>query len=49
MPQSLPKAGSFNVPQALALAQALGDPGLDSVLSEINLRVAVELAKAGSR
>jgi hypothetical protein len=24
-----------------------GDPGLDSILSEIDLRVAVELAKAG--
>lgn len=29
------------------LADPSGDPGLDSVLSEIDLRVAVELAKAG--
>jgi Class II flagellar assembly regulator len=31
------------------LTDASGDPGLDSVLSEIDLRVAVELAKAGVR
>jgi len=31
------------------LAQGSGDPGLDSVLGEIDLRVAVELAKAGIR
>jgi hypothetical protein len=31
------------------LAEASGDPGLDQVLSEIDLRVAVELAKAGIR
>lgn len=31
------------------LTEASGDPGLDSVLSEIDLRVAVELAKAGVR
>jgi len=29
------------------LTEGSGDPGLDSVLSEIDLRVAVELAKAG--
>lgn len=29
------------------LQDSSGDPGLDSVLSEIDLRVAVELAKAG--
>jgi len=29
------------------LSGSTGDPGLDSVLSEIDLRVAVELAKAG--
>jgi hypothetical protein len=29
------------------LTEQTGDPGLDSVLSEIDLRVAVELAKAG--
>ena len=29
------------------LTDGSGDPGLDSVLSEIDLRVAVELAKAG--
>ncbi len=29
------------------LTDSSGDPGLDSVLSEIDLRVAVELAKAG--
>ena len=29
------------------LTEESGDPGLDSVLSEIDLRVAVELAKAG--
>ena len=29
------------------LGEETGDPGLDSVLNEINLRVAVELAKAG--
>ncbi|HEX5509323.1 MAG TPA: flagellar assembly protein FliX [Pseudolabrys sp.] len=31
------------------LDQSSGDPGLDTVLNEINLRVAVELAKAGAR
>ena len=31
------------------LAEGSGDPGLDSVLGEIDLRVAVELAKAGVR
>jgi hypothetical protein len=31
------------------LTQGSGDPGLDEVLGEINLRVAVELAKAGFR
>jgi hypothetical protein len=31
------------------LNDASGDPGLDAVLGEINLRVAVELAKAGIR
>lgn len=31
------------------LADASGDPGLDAVLGEIDLRVAVELAKAGMR
>ena len=30
------------------LAEGSGDPGLDAVLGEIELRVAVELAKAGS-
>lgn len=34
---------------AEGLAEDSGDPGLDSVLSEINLRVAVELAKADRR
>jgi hypothetical protein len=34
---------------ALALQEDSGDPGLDSVLAEINLRVEVELAKAGVR
>lgn len=32
---------------AEGLTDDSGDPGLDTVLSEINLRVAVELAKAG--
>ena len=31
------------------LTEGSGDPGLDSVLGEIDLRVAVELAKAGIR
>jgi hypothetical protein len=31
------------------LAETTGDPGLDSVMGEIDLRVAVELAKAGVR
>ena len=31
------------------LTEESGDPGLDSLLSEIDLRVAVELAKAGIR
>jgi hypothetical protein len=31
------------------LTQGSGDPGLDEVLGEIDLRVAVELAKAGVR
>ncbi|HZT26219.1 MAG TPA: flagellar assembly protein FliX [Pseudolabrys sp.] len=34
---------------AEGLGEASGDPGLDSVLGEIDLRVAVELAKAGLR
>ncbi|MGB7258483.1 MAG: flagellar assembly protein FliX [Pseudolabrys sp.] len=34
---------------AEGLTQSSGDPGLDTVLSEIELRVAVELAKAGVR
>jgi hypothetical protein len=34
---------------AEGLAEQTGDPGLDTVLSEIDLRVAVELAKAGVR
>ena len=34
---------------AEGLTEVTGDPGLDTVLSEINLRVAVELAKTGSR
>lgn len=34
---------------AEGLTEGSGDPGLDSVLSEIDLRVAVELAKAGLR
>jgi hypothetical protein len=34
---------------AEGLTEDSGDPGLDTVLSEINLRVAVELAKAASR
>jgi len=34
---------------AEGLSQETGDPGLDSVLGEIDLRVAVELAKAGIR
>jgi len=34
---------------AAALKTQSGDPGLDSVLSEIELRVEVELAKAGSK
>ena len=32
---------------AEGLTEESGDPGLDTVLSAINLRVAVELAKAG--
>jgi hypothetical protein len=31
------------------LTNGTGDPGLDTILSEIDLRVAVELAKAGIR
>ena len=31
------------------LSEQTGDPGLDTVLGEIDLRVAVELAKAGIR
>ena len=31
------------------LTETSGDPGLDAVLGEIDLRVAVELAKAGIR
>jgi hypothetical protein len=31
------------------LTEGSGDPGLDAVLGEIDLRVAVELAKAGAR
>jgi hypothetical protein len=34
---------------AEGLSEETGDPGLDTVLSEIDLRVAVELAKAGIR
>lgn len=34
---------------AEGLSEQTGDPGLDTVLSEIDLRVAVELAKAGIR
>jgi len=34
---------------AEGLDEQTGDPGLDTVLSEIDLRVAVELAKAGVR
>jgi hypothetical protein len=34
---------------AEGLTDESGDPGLDAVLSEINLRVAVELAKSGTR
>ena len=34
---------------AEGLTEETGDPGLDSVLGEIELRVAVELAKAGIR
>jgi hypothetical protein len=32
---------------AEGLSESSGDPGLDSVMAEIDLRVAVELAKAG--
>jgi hypothetical protein len=34
---------------AEGLSEETGDPGLDTVLGEIDLRVAVELAKAGVR
>ena len=34
---------------AEGLTEESGDPGLDTVLSEIDLRVAVELAKVGIR
>jgi hypothetical protein len=34
---------------AANLKMSSGDPGLDAVLSEIELRVEVELAKAGSK
>jgi hypothetical protein len=34
---------------AEGLDEQTGDPGLDTVLGEIDLRVAVELAKAGIR
>ena len=34
---------------AEGLTEESGDPGLDTVLGEIDLRVAVELAKAGTR
>ena len=34
---------------AEGLTEETGDPGLNAVLSEIDLRVAVELAKAGIR
>jgi hypothetical protein len=34
---------------ATGLKQSSGDPGLDAVLSEIELRVEVELAKAGQK
>ncbi len=31
------------------LSEGTGDPGLDAVMGEIELRVAVEIAKAGIR
>ncbi len=34
---------------AEGLTEETGDPGLDTVMNEIDLRVAVELAKAGAR
>jgi hypothetical protein len=34
---------------AEGLKAATGDPGLDGIMAEIDLRVAVELAKAGVR
>jgi len=34
---------------AVELKESSGDPGLDGVMAEINLRVEVELAKAGTR
>jgi hypothetical protein len=47
-------SGNFNVATvsrlrdaAASLKSTSGDPGLDAVLSEIELRVEVELAKAG--
>ena len=39
--------GSVEGDAAANLKSSSGDPGLDSVLSEIELRVEVELAKAG--
>ena len=36
-----------NMHQALLFQSTSGDPGLDAVLSEIELRVEVELAKTG--
>ena len=42
---------TLGAPQVAAegLTEETGDPGLDTVLGEIDLRVAVELAKAGIR
>ena len=34
---------------AAGLSEGTGDPGLDAVMGEIELRVAVEIAKAGIR
>ena len=40
----------FSTPHGrTGLTEQTGDPGLDTVLGEIDLRVAVELAKAGIR
>ena len=45
----VPQATRTDVVRAVAaeLKSTSGDPGLDQVLSEIDLRVEVELAKAG--